>query len=93
MINQDCAPGANSREFIDLMEAAIPGPLPGILHLFKAHGLGGGLRVVGAPATGALCVSHKVPTGASRDACPPRSRTCRPVRRAAAPRRNATRSG
>ena len=43
MINQDRAPGANSREFIDFMEAATPGPLSGILHLFKAHGLGGGL--------------------------------------------------
>lgn len=46
MINQDRAPGANSREFIDFIEAAIPGPLPGILHLFKAHGLGGGLSRV-----------------------------------------------
>jgi len=43
MINQDRAPGANSREFIDFMEAATAGPLPGILHLFTAHGLGGGL--------------------------------------------------
>lgn len=46
MINQDRAPGANSREFIDFIEAATPGPLPGILHLFKAHGLGGGLSRV-----------------------------------------------
>ncbi|MBY0318791.1 MAG: hypothetical protein K2X72_08725 [Reyranella sp.] len=43
MINQDRAPGPNSREFIDFIEAATPGPLSGILHLFKAHGLGGGL--------------------------------------------------
>jgi len=46
MINQDRAPGANSREFIDFIEAATPGPLPGILHLFKAYGLGGGLSRV-----------------------------------------------
>jgi len=43
MINQDRAPGGNSREFIDFMEAATAGPLAGILHLFTAHGLGGGL--------------------------------------------------
>ena len=42
MINQDRAPLTDSREFIDFMEAATPGPLGGILHLFKAHGLGGG---------------------------------------------------
>jgi len=42
MINQDRAPGANRREFIDFMEAATPGPLSGLLHLFKAHGLSGG---------------------------------------------------
>jgi hypothetical protein len=42
MINQDRAPGANSREFIDFMEAATPGPLSGLLHLFKAHGVAGG---------------------------------------------------
>ena len=42
MINQDRAPGANSREFIDFMEAATAGPLPAILHLFRAHGPGGG---------------------------------------------------
>jgi hypothetical protein len=42
MINQDRAPLTNSREFIDFMEAATPGPLSGVLHLFKAHGLGGG---------------------------------------------------
>ena len=42
MINQDRAPLADSRAFIDFMEAATPGPLGGILHLFKAHGLGGG---------------------------------------------------
>ena len=29
--------------FIDFLEAATAGPLPGILHLFTAHGLGGGL--------------------------------------------------
>ncbi|MBI2738441.1 MAG: catalase [Rhodospirillales bacterium] len=46
MINQDRAPGASSREFIDFMEAATPGPLSGILHLFKAHGLGGGMSRV-----------------------------------------------
>ncbi|GEP58812.1 catalase [Reyranella soli] len=46
MINQDRAPGANSREFIDFIEAATPGPLSGILHLFKAYGLGGGLSRV-----------------------------------------------
>src|SRR3954453_17117445 len=43
MINQDRAPLTNSREFIDFMEAATPGPLSGVLHLFKAHGLGGGV--------------------------------------------------
>src|SRR4029453_2688635 len=43
MINQDRAPLTNSREFIDFMEAATPGPLSGVLHLFKAHGLPGGL--------------------------------------------------
>lgn len=43
MINQDRAPLTNSREFIDFMEAATPGPVSGVLHLFKAHGLGGGL--------------------------------------------------
>jgi hypothetical protein len=43
MINQDRAPGGDSREFVDFMEAAIRGPLPAILHLFKAHGLRGGL--------------------------------------------------
>src|SRR4029453_10677207 len=42
MINQDRAPGANSREFIDFMEAATSGPVAGLLHLFKAHGVGGG---------------------------------------------------
>jgi hypothetical protein len=42
MINQDRAPGANSREFIDFMEAATPSPLAGITHLFKAYGPAGG---------------------------------------------------
>ena len=42
MINQDRAPLTDSREFVDFMEAATPGPLGGILHLFKAHGLAGG---------------------------------------------------
>lgn len=43
MINQDRAPGANSREFIDFLEAATPGPVSGIVHLFKAYGPFGGL--------------------------------------------------
>ncbi|SEO88876.1 hypothetical protein SAMN02990966_03242 [Rhodospirillales bacterium URHD0017] len=43
MINQDRAPLTNSREFIDFMEAATPGPVSGVLHLFKAHGLAGRL--------------------------------------------------
>lgn len=38
MINQDRTPTADSREFIDFLEAATPGPLSAILHLFKAHG-------------------------------------------------------
>lgn len=42
MINQDRSPSANSREFIDFMKAATPGPLPGILHLFTAYGPVGG---------------------------------------------------
>lgn len=42
MINQDRTPTADSREFIDFLEAATPGPLSGILHLFKAHGPFGG---------------------------------------------------
>ncbi len=42
MINQDRGPSADSREFIDFIEAATPGPLSGILHLFKAHGPVGG---------------------------------------------------
>lgn len=41
MINQDRAPLTDSREFIDFMEAATPGPLSAILHLFKAHGPAG----------------------------------------------------
>ena len=32
------APPRDSREFIDFIEAATPGPLPGLLHLFKATG-------------------------------------------------------
>jgi hypothetical protein len=43
MINQDRTPTPDSREFIDFIEAATPGPLSGILHLFKAHGPFGGL--------------------------------------------------
>ena len=42
MINQERLPTADSREFIDFVEAATPGPLPAILHLFKAHGVAGG---------------------------------------------------
>lgn len=42
MINQDRSPTADSREFIDFLEAAAPGPLSAILHLFKAHGPFGG---------------------------------------------------
>ncbi|MDP1749167.1 MAG: hypothetical protein Q8L22_06900, partial [Reyranella sp.] len=42
MINQNRAPGANSREFIDFLEAATPGPLSGIAHLFKVYGPIGG---------------------------------------------------
>ncbi len=42
MINQDRLPTPDSREFTDFVEAAIPGQVPAILHLFKAHGLGGG---------------------------------------------------
>lgn len=46
MINQDRAPLTDSREFIDFMQAATPGPLSGVLHLFKAHGpLGGWSRL------------------------------------------------
>lgn len=43
MINQDRTPTRDSREFIDFIEAATPGPLAGILYLFKAHGPFGGL--------------------------------------------------
>ncbi len=43
MINQDRAPANDLREFVDFMEAATPGPLAGIAHLFKAHGPFGGL--------------------------------------------------
>lgn len=42
MINQDRLPTRDSREFIEFMAAATRGPAAGILHLFKAHGLGGG---------------------------------------------------
>jgi len=42
MINQDRTPTADSREFIDFLEAATTGPLSGILQLFKAHGPFGG---------------------------------------------------
>ncbi|MFI5003196.1 MAG: catalase [Reyranellales bacterium] len=45
MINQDRLPTPDTREFIDFIEAATPGPLAGILHLFKAHGLGGFSRL------------------------------------------------
>lgn len=44
MINQERMPTPDSREFVDFLEAAIPGQLAGILHLFKAHGLMGGFR-------------------------------------------------
>jgi catalase len=43
MINQDRTPTADSREFIDFIEAATPGPLQGILHVLIARGLFGGL--------------------------------------------------
>ena len=42
MINQDHFSSPDSREFVDFIEAATPGPLPGILHLFTAHGPVGG---------------------------------------------------
>ena len=42
MINQDHFSSPDSREFVDFIEAATSGPLPGILHLFKAHGPVGG---------------------------------------------------
>jgi catalase len=42
MINQDRLPTRDSREFIDFMAASVPGTLPGLLHLFRAHGLMGG---------------------------------------------------
>jgi catalase len=42
MINQDRLPTRDSREFVEFMAATTNGPLPGLLHLFKAHGLGGG---------------------------------------------------
>ena len=42
MINQDHFSSPDSREFVDFIEAATSGPLPGILHLFTAHGPFGG---------------------------------------------------
>lgn len=42
MINQDRLPTRDTREFTDFLEAATPGPLSGILHLFTAHGPFGG---------------------------------------------------
>jgi catalase len=42
MINQDRFSSADSREFVDFLEALTRGQLPAILHLFKAHGIGGG---------------------------------------------------
>jgi len=42
MINQDRGPSRDSREFVDFLAAATPGPVSGIAHLFKAYGLGGG---------------------------------------------------
>lgn len=43
MINQERGPGANSREFIDFLEALTKGQIAGIAHLFKVYGIGGGL--------------------------------------------------
>lgn len=43
MINQDRGPGANSREFIDFLEALTKGQVAGIAHLFRVYGIGGGL--------------------------------------------------
>ena len=48
MINQDRFPTPDIREFIGLMEAATAGQLQGLLHVFKAHGLAGGLGRLGA---------------------------------------------
>jgi catalase len=42
MINQNRLPTRDSREFIEFMAAATRGQASGLLHLFKAHGLGGG---------------------------------------------------
>ncbi len=42
MINQNHFASADSREFVDFIEALAGGPLPAILHLFKTHGIGGG---------------------------------------------------
>jgi catalase len=39
MINQDRFGTPDSREFIDFIEAATPGPLAGIVYLFKTNGL------------------------------------------------------
>ncbi len=44
MINQDHFPTPDSREFVDVAEAALGGQLSAVLHLFKAHGLVGGVR-------------------------------------------------
>ena len=41
MINQDRFLSRDSREFIDFMEAVTPGPVSGLVHLFKAYGLNG----------------------------------------------------
>lgn len=44
MINQDHMAVVDSREFVEFLEAATPGQLSSVLHLFTAHGLGGGFR-------------------------------------------------
>jgi catalase len=44
MINHDRGPSRDSREFVDFLAAATPGPVSGIVHLFKAYGLSGGYR-------------------------------------------------
>ena len=46
MINQDRLPTRDSREFIDFMAAATPGPVSGLFHFFKVHGLVGGFARV-----------------------------------------------
>ncbi|TAJ31260.1 MAG: hypothetical protein EPO67_13695 [Reyranella sp.] len=48
MINQNRGPGANSREFIDFLEALTKGQVAGITHLFKVYGIGGGLSRLAA---------------------------------------------